>query len=88
MGRVNLRLEFEVQQPTDHPSRPQGGTRVDRVDEVKLLNKFATGELQLYGFICKDVDLASLEVEGDSVHKLDANCFIVYLGGTAYRICT
>ena len=90
MARLNLGIAFNPSDPTDQPSRPTGGSRVTQLDAVQFVDMLNKGQVRIFGLVCKDVDMPSTEPEAPdctTAYVASDNCVIMYLGGTAYRIC-
>lgn len=93
MARTSFTLAFETTAPDNNPSRPTPGgpnVTVTKVDEARVQAKIIQGRATPLGYIFQDMDdVLSVDVGADAAaYTASSNCVIVYIGGTAYRICS
>ncbi len=78
--------------PNQRPKAPEGSPpiTVSRLNPNDFVGKLNSGNVAIYGFICKDVSIPSIEqgaADCDPKYLADDGCVIIYLGGTPYRMC-
>jgi hypothetical protein len=89
-------LEVDVNKPSDNvcKKRKAGSPDVpaDPLDKQEFLRMLDNGSLTAVGFIFSGdlTPIAEKEAAGYTaeLEPLGQKCIVVYLGGTAYRICT
>jgi len=86
---THFSLAFDKADPTDKDCKKGDGNGADVADFVDFLNKQNEGKLTYLGGIysgnVKSANEPNTALESTAV---TSSCVIVYLGGTAYKICS
>lgn len=84
MARPTFTLAVDGTDPSDHDT-PTSPGNVRQIDSSVLFNAMSHGNVKIFGFITSDFPGSSNAAEDQT---LTGNCVIVYIGGTAYKICS
>lgn len=86
-------IEIDGEDPTNSapPTTPAGGT-VRTVDPQKFQQAMAKGKLKIVGLVLGELPGASLDASDYETAEaepktLAGQCIVVYVGGSAYKIC-
>lgn len=92
MARPTFSLEIDGEDPSNHARPSSQNSTVLDVNPVKFANALATGKLKIIGLLLGELPGSGLDVECSEPAQAQlvppaGNCIVVYVGGTAYKIC-
>jgi hypothetical protein len=86
VAKPTFTLGVDVDDPSasDAPT-PAGTSTVTVVDSVKLFHALSKGQVKVVGFMFAGVP--SVAIDQEDAELLAGPCVILYVGGSAYKIC-
>jgi hypothetical protein len=85
MPRPQFTLTVDGTVPMDHDPPTSPGRVIPFPDSSDLFDAMKRGQVKIFGFITSDYPGSPTEA---GYEPLTGNCIIVYIGGTAYKICS